>query len=105
MDQRRADRVRRARSRRRYRLLPAAILLLAFGSLLFAYLPMLGVDADADQEVATQRVTHPGSSPPPAPTQPPSPAKRAANGRPSHRTNVYAAILPGHFSPAVRGVP
>jgi YVTN family beta-propeller protein len=97
--------MRRARRRKGYHLLPAALLLLAFGSLLFAYLPMLGVDADADQEASTHPVTHQGASTAPAATQPPTNSATAHHHRASHGTNVYASILPGGFSPAVRGVP
>ena len=67
-------------------------------------MPQLGLGDDAD--TATTRSTSPQTSPPqpPASTEPPPRApRRVAHETTSH--NVYAGILPGHLSPAVRGVP
>ncbi len=67
-------------------------------------MPQLGLGDDAD--TATRQATSP-QTPPPEPRAstepPPKDPRRVVHEARSH--NVYAGILPGRLSPAVRGVP
>jgi len=103
IDVRRARRARRARIRRRRALV--AVSLLAVAALLVTAAEA-GFGADTD-EAATTPATQP-VHPPPTSTQPSSaghstaPPSTSGGGR---HANIYAGILPGKFSPAVRGMP
>ena len=89
----------RRRQRRSRRL--AGLALLPLVAALGLLVPQLGLGDDAD--TATTQSKSPKTRPPES-TAPPSKSSQRVNRKaPSH--NVYAGILPGHVSPAVRGVP
>jgi YVTN family beta-propeller protein len=96
------NRRERARRWRRRRQVCAGLALLPVAAALGVLAPELGLGDDADTAATTPHTPAPPR--PPASTGAASPAPRRVvhTARPR---NVYAGILPGHLSPAVRGVP
>src|SRR3954462_3605822 len=78
--------------------------MLPFAAALGLLVPQLGLGDDAD--TAVTQSTPPQTPPPdpPAATEPSRTTPRRVIHLARSR-NVYAGILPGHLSPAVRGVP
>jgi YVTN family beta-propeller protein len=93
------------RRRRRRRQITAGLALLPVIATLEFLAPELGLGEDADQAA----VTRPASSIATLRVRPPATNDLRSTTRPvvrpAGRRNIYAGILPGNFSPAVRGVP
>jgi YVTN family beta-propeller protein len=100
-----SQRQRARRRRKRRRRIGAGVALVPILATLGFLAPELGLGVDTDQAA----ITRPASSTPTLRVQPPaSNDLRIAPRRvvrPASRRNIYAGILPGNFSPAVRGVP